>query len=593
MPYLIAQGPQPHHRWRRLLPENTAVQLGRNVPRWQVDWDPLISGQHIEMKVVGDKLVVKQLSSASNPVYVEGAPSQQFERQWGEHFVIGETTFTLLKSEILATLDHSTPVMEKTFLPSDLQMMQFDVESNRIDLLGQLPNLISNAVADQDLFSHLVTWLFKGIPRAAGIAFVSWQQERDSHEPVQVLYWDYRGPVTTTFAPSQHLIHRAIESDVSTLHFWNPDSESEYTEFHGIDWAFCIPLSGASCQGWGLYIAGRGEADLPIPDDSMKQLQIKLDMKYAQLAASTLSNLRSLKFLERTTTHFRQFFPDVVVDALQSSTPDELLSPRESDVSVLFCDLRGFTRTSELSSNDLMELLKTTSQSLSVMTKQVLYHQGVIGDFHGDTVMGFWGWPVSQDIQISALQACQTALEITRIFQQHSPVQQATLGIASGLAVAGKIGSDDQVKVSVLGPVVNLAARLESMNRQFGTTILIDQATAQLIESSELELNTVKLATVQPYGMNSHADVFLLLHRESYLERLPFFQRYSFALEKLKQGDLASVQRELASLVTEEPTETGFVNLLLNHVQLQCVLAQQPNHDPSISPPHIIQLLNK
>jgi adenylate cyclase len=569
MSYLLAQGPQLENRWRRALPESDAVLLGRSTAHWQVTWDARISRQHVELQRTESGLCVRKLEHAGNPVFHNGAPQHELLLQPGEHFVIGETTFTYTESEVIATLDHSTPAIEQTFLLDDLQHVQFDKTPQRIDLLSQLPDLISNAGDDHELFSKLVTWLMLGIPRAAGIAFVSWKADQQIPPGVEVLYWDNRGTKRDDFTPSQQLIQQTIEADVSTLHFWNQDSESEFTELQGIDWAFCIPVGGSSCPGWGLYIAGRSESNVAMPEDSEQQLNIKIDMKYAQLAASTLGKLRTLKFLQHTETHFRQFFPDFVVDALQSTTPEELLSPRECEVSVLFCDLRGFARTSEQSQHDLMHLLQVTSQSLSVMTRQILDHHGVIGDFHGDAAMGFWGWPVATDDGSEALHACQAALAITTVFAEQAEPTRATIGIASGLAVAGQIGSDDQVKVSVLGPVVNLAARLESMNRQFNTMILVDEVTAQVVERSKLPLSTVKLATVRPQGMETDTSIYMLLSSAEWQNNIEFYGRYSVALKTIENGELLAGQASLEALLTDYPTQASFAQLVLEQISQQ------------------------
>ena len=197
----------------------------------------------------------------------------------------------------------------------------------------------------------MVDWLFRGISRASGIAVV--RQIADQNEAVEIMHWDFRGRKDGYFSPSQALINQAIKSQLSTIHFWNQDGASEYTEFQGIDWAFCIPMQGDACPNWGIYVAGKTDSTSKLGRDSLTQFEIKQDMKYAELASSTLSHLRSLKNLERMQAHFQQFFPDVVVEALLSGASEDLLKPRESDLSVMFCDLSGFSNVSEDSATDL------------------------------------------------------------------------------------------------------------------------------------------------------------------------------------------------------------------------------------------------
>jgi adenylate cyclase len=88
-------------------------------------------------------------------------------------------------------------------------------------------------------------------------------------------------------------------------------------------------------------------------------------------------------------------------------------------VTVLFCDLRGFTQQSERSAGDLFDLLQRVSQALGVMTHHILAQGGVVGDFHGDAAMGFWGWPIAQPDAVE--RACRAAQGIRAAFTGASP----------------------------------------------------------------------------------------------------------------------------------------------------------------------------
>ncbi len=152
------------------------------------------------------------------------------------------------------------------------------------------------------------------------------------------------------------------------------------------------------------------------------------------------------------------------------------------------------------------------------MTSQILKHGGVTGDFQGDAAMGFWGWPISSPE--SPLDACRAALGIRAAFQetfgrQDHPLKnfQVGIGVAHGRAVAGKIGTAEQVKVTVFGPVVNLASRLESMTKQLRVPIVIDEATAAIVNArlDRREGRTRRLAKVLPYGIETPVVVSELL----------------------------------------------------------------------------------
>ncbi len=122
----------------------------------------------------------------------------------------------------------------------------------------------------------------------------------------------------------------------------------------------------------------------------------------------------------------------MVLEALAQRDPDEVLAPRETNVSVLFCDLRGFSRNSEESADRLLDLLARVSDALGVMTHHFLHAGGVVGDFHGDAAMGFWGWPIND--QQAIYQACTAALAIRMEFDRNSN-QRATLWLVSALVL--------------------------------------------------------------------------------------------------------------------------------------------------------------
>jgi adenylate cyclase len=585
MPDLIAQGADYRKRWRRPLPADQAIELGRGDQAWGVNWDTRISRQHATLQWKEDRLLVEILPGASNPIFYQGVEEDRFEIELGEHFVIGETTFAVADSHLEATLQDVEPAVERIFSAGDLQEHRFGDPQQRIDILGQLPEIISRADNDTELFMRLVNLLLAGIPRASGAALVASDSPGEDFEgiSVAVLHWDYRGKQPSLFAPSQRLIQAAVNDNHSIVHIWSQSHSNPqvvFTEMEGVDWAFCVPVDSPSCPGWAIYVAGEfaSEDSSVRNDDQTRSLQD--DMKFAKLAASTLGSLRHLKSLEQTHTHFRQFFPTVVLDALRKRNPDEVLSPRETDVSVMFCDLHGFSRESEQSSDDLIQLLERTSAALGIMTRQLLAHGGVVGDFHGDAVMGFWGWPLRQDDRVE--RACAAANEILSSFVDENkegdlPLGgfQTGIGIATGKAVAGKIGSSDQVKVTVFGPVVNLAARLEAMTRAFGVAILVDGETDKRLRSLALRQETTssgvqipvsrlggaeyylrRVGRVLPYGMQVVSEISQLVR----LDDIPLdtLGKYISLLADFERGNWAQLEGELSSLSEVDPV-AGFL----------------------------------
>jgi len=424
-----------------------------------------------------------------------------------------------------------------------------------------------------------VNMLLAGIPRADTAAVVAVEGDVPpagaTRPPVQVLHWDQRLVTGRDFQPSERLILEALRQGQSVLHVWQETeagAAQPFTARGNVDWAFCTPVSGAASKGWGLYVAGRFHVDLPSMPGSSDPHDTREDVKFAEVVANVLSSLRAMRLLERQQATFSQFFSPVVVESLLAvDDPDVVLAPRETDVSVLFCDLRGFSRATERHADNLPEMLNRVSKALGVMTHQIHDQGGVVGDYQGDAAMGFWGWPLPQEDAI--LRTASAALAIRTEFEAAARVVGSPLagfhvglGVASGKAVAGKIGTVDQVKVTVFGPVVNLASRLEGMTKILRAPILLDEATASAVRAQvPCDIARVRrLAVVRPYGLDTPLEVAELLPPESQYPLLSdeHLAYYESALDAFLAGQWREAYKLLHHIPTED-TVTDFLTVYI------------------------------
>ncbi|MBC8868555.1 MAG: adenylate/guanylate cyclase domain-containing protein [Planctomycetes bacterium] len=559
MPDLIAQGTAPEYRWRRTLPPAQTCILGRDAGFWSVPWDNRISRRHAELCWKDRCLEVRRIAGSRNPIFVRGREEDVFTALPGEHFVIGDTTFILTDERVTITLEAPRPVTERTFSAQYLKDLRFRDADERIEVLSRIPEIISSAASDEEMFVRLLSVLLSGIPHAVAAAVVAVDPQQ-SDSPVTVLHWDRRTVTDRDFQPSDKLIRQAVSTGESVVHVWSGSSQQAVPSFNPDgDWAYCTPITGKACAGWAIYVAGGFSGDASSPDGASVRA-LRDDLKYTELVATTLGNLREVRLLERSQTGLRQFFSPVVSEALAGHEPDEVLAPRETEVSVLFCDLRGFARQSEQAADDLLGLLHRVSDALGVTTHHILDQGGVVGDFHGDAAMGFWGWPFAQEDAVA--RACRAALDIRAAFEAASGHQDLPLadfsigiGIATGRAVAGKIGTVDQVKVTVFGPVVNLAARLEGMTKLLRAPILLDETTAAQVRAltSRNEARVRRVAVVKPYGFDAALEVSELLPPQSEYPALSDddIAAYEAALEAL----LARNWEEAFQLLHNVPPE--------------------------------------
>ncbi len=534
MPDLIAQGTHSRERWRRTLPESdtgTMVVLGRTGSGiWAVPWDDRISREHATLQPRQDgSLVVTQATSARNPIFYRGQKRDSFTLSPGEHFVIGHTTFTLAMRPEVNVSDARLGVTEHVYDVTELRRKGFRDTAARIEALGRLPDIIGGSSSDEELLVRVVSLLMQSIPAASAVAILQVDYEAGSQVAPKILHYDNRLPEADGPRPSAKIVRAAAQRGESVLHLWaggepSTNADNAYTASEEVDWAFGVPIGGEGCEGWVMYVAGQlatlhsggiGQSLQAAPDD------LHDDVKFTELVGTTVANLRQARVLQRRQLGMRRFFAPIVMEAMSGRDPEEVLKPRETDVSVLFCDLRGFTRQSEQSQGQLLELLQRVSDALGVMTGEILRCGGVVGDFHGDSAMGFWGWPLDQND--SVLRAAMAALAIRESFREQAVDGIALttslhgfrcgIGLATGRAVAGRIGTVDQVKVTAFGPVVNLASRLEGMTKTLGVEVLVDDVSARWIrEHVERDRMRVrKLAVVRPAGFASGIEVSQLL----------------------------------------------------------------------------------
>ncbi|MBI4609580.1 MAG: adenylate/guanylate cyclase domain-containing protein [Candidatus Rokubacteria bacterium] len=162
------------------------------------------------------------------------------------------------------------------------------------------------------------------------------------------------------------------------------------------------------------------------------------------------------------------------------------LGGERREVSVLFSDLRGFTTLSEKMPAEAVAA--RLNEYFAAMTSAIFAHRGMINDFIGDAVMAIFGAPLADPDH--ALHAAQSAVAMDQALQELNqrweaaglPVLRMGIGIHTGEVFAGNIGGEARVKYTVIGDTVNVASRLEGLNKELGTTILVTEETRILLE---------------------------------------------------------------------------------------------------------------
>ena len=196
---------------------------------------------------------------------------------------------------------------------------------------------------------------------------------------------------------------------------------------------------------------------------------------------------------------FQQYVSPEVIRRLLSDP--ERVKPRKTDVSVLFSDIRGFTTISE--TLDAQTLAGLLNGYLTEMTRIIFRHQGTLDKYIGDAVMAIWGAPFDEPDH--AQRCCLSAVSmLARLAElqvqwraQGSPVLEIGIGINTGIASVGNMGSSLRYGYTALGDAVNLAARLEGLNKEYGTQILISEFTRRVLRDDQFMFREIDFIRVK------------------------------------------------------------------------------------------------
>jgi adenylate cyclase len=189
---------------------------------------------------------------------------------------------------------------------------------------------------------------------------------------------------------------------------------------------------------------------------------------------------RSVSTMRTMTETFSRFVPRRLVERLIETGTAMQLGGTRREVTLLFSDIENFTEITEKA--EPTRVMQHTSRYFAAMSREIMRHSGTVDKFIGDAIMAIWNAPA--DDPDHAANACAAALAFQRANAQLNaeferegwPAYRTRIGLHTGEAVVGNIGSEDRMNYTTLGATVNLAARLEGLNKNYGTSILVSAA---------------------------------------------------------------------------------------------------------------------
>jgi len=277
--------------------------------------------------------------------------------------------------------------------------------------------------------------------------------------------------------------------------------------------------------------------------------------------------------------------PRIVDGLLLVNNTLNISKGKKKNMTVFFSDIENFTTISEnLTPHGLVALM---NKYFSLLSKPISAHNGVIDKYIGDSIMAFWGDPFTGKENHAKL-ACLAALEqfeqldelnetLVDVlgFRKNVPKIKIRIGLCTGDVIAGSIGSKNSQSYTVMGDTVNIASRLESLNKQFGTRILITESTFKMIQEDFI---TRKIDNIIIMGKSEPVFIYELIGKkesvQNQIQECINFYEDAYILYQQKEWAKASELLEKCLQINEDDKAT---KVLLERIEYFKINPPQEN----------------
>ncbi len=334
------------------------------------------------------------------------------------------------------------------------------------------------------------------------------------------------------------------------------------------------PILSAKGEVIGALYGDRGASGMTTALNPITQLEAMLAEVLARGLAAGLARVDHEQAALRARVQLESYFGPKLGQQLLDN-PD-ILRGRDTQVTILFCDLRKFSTNSEHLGPEAT--VQWIGQVMGAMSDCVERHGGVVVDYIGDELMAMWGAPVDQPDH--AQRACQAALEMLDHLPALNEEWNARLkapmdlgiGVNSGLARVGNVGTEVKFKYGALGNTINLASRVQGATKHLKTRLLITRGTKDLLDAN-FSVRRVGFAKV--INISEPVELFELAAAANPIWT-PVQMEYEMALKKFESRNFRTAIRVLGNLLNEHP-EDGPALVLLSRAVGSMV--QEPGPD--------------
>jgi adenylate cyclase len=254
---------------------------------------------------------------------------------------------------------------------------------------------------------------------------------------------------------------------------------------------------------------------------------------------------------------FSMYVSPTVVDEVIAHPERLKLGGERREITILFTDLAGFTTISE--GLEPEQVASVINRHLSGMTDTILEHSGTVDKFIGDGIMAFWGAPIenarqSEDAVLAAI-AMQKKMDVmgAEILEETGAQLKMRVGINRGTCIVGNMGGSNRFDYTAMGDAINLASRLEGVNKVYGTNILASEAVVSAIHN---HIRFREVDAVRVKGKNVGITVYTPCEEEALIAM------HAEALAAYRAGDFGAAERSLRRLLETyrgDPVATVFL----------------------------------
>ena len=508
-------------QWQYNFPAQGVCNIGRAPDNAVVIDDPRASRYHAHIKsedgqytIVDGAVINGQLRRSANKVFINGAPQPEWNLKNGDRITIGASTLRFEQtveertSEVryddkplghtqllISANDVMTSIVPEKTVPSltpaparDKMLDTLQRKANILSALYEMSKTLGSEFNLDKIFAKATDVIFRATPADRVVALLAENNGSGNIEdvplnPIAMRARDERLDDHARKLSIGRTITRKVMRDRVALLSQDAASDAEFAGVdsivsQGVRSTICAPLVAESRVHGALY------ADRLDPFAAFKPDDLELISAVAAQTAIAVENARAHERLAReevARANYSRFLPEYVVKQMLENPDSFKLGGVNQTITVLFADIRGFTRISEHAPPE--KIVGLLNRYFSAMTDIIFAHGGTLDKYLGDGLMALFGAPTTTPEDASNALNAAVAMQ-RRIIGFNAELRDEGLqeigvgiGLHTGEVTVGYIGSERRSEYTAIGDAVNTASRLESNAR--GGEILISEATAR------------------------------------------------------------------------------------------------------------------